>query len=264
MDRKTISKKLTETVVGIYVFHGSEPLGRGSGFLFDAEGSVFTAAHVVNNGRPFTPDELRDPTLKIWVKIKGFPAVEYFQAMPSLLIEGKFFKEKLLIDLTALRPKQPLSTLMPFLTTRIRMPVLGEDVLMAGFSDEMYPPFVFPHRLNPSLEGYQAFMASREIGHDVELGMMIVKSGMVSSSFNFSFEGKTGAVRGAIFFVDGAMHSGSSGGPVVDETGEAIGVVTERAVTKLRAGPMPDILVPSGATHAMNLEPLAAIGRDAR
>jgi CBS domain-containing protein len=150
------------------------------------------------------------------------------------------------------------------LTIRIRTPVLGEDVLLAGFSDEMYPPFTFPHRLNPSLEGFPALMAAQKIGFDVELGMLIVKVGMIGSSFGFSFEGKTGVVKGSIFFVDNAMHSGASGDPVVDENGEAIGVITERAITRLASGPAPDLYVPSGATHAMNLEPLTAIGRDAR
>jgi hypothetical protein len=260
MTRKEIAKKLTETVVGIYIFHGTERLSRGSGFLFDHEGSVFTAAHVINNGRAFTPEELQDPTLKILVKIKGRPPIEYFQALPSLLIEGEFFKGKLLIDLTGLKPKKPLISPSPFLTTRIRAPVLGEDVLLAGFSDEMYPPFTFPHRLKPSLEGIPALIAAQTMGFDVELGMLMIKSGIVGSSFSFSFSGKSGAVKGSIFFIDSAMHSGASGGPVIDENGEAIGVITERAITRLGYGPAPDLYVPSGSTHAMNLEPLTAIG----
>ncbi len=259
MNRKEIAQKLNESVVGIYVFAGKECISRGSGFLFNNEGLVFTAGHVVNNGRPFTPTELKDPTLKIWVKIKGLPPVEYYQAVPSLSITSTAFTEKIVIDLAALAPKQPHTKQTPFLTTLIRAPIVGEDVTLAGFSDELYLPFNFPQRLRSSLTGFDTFNSARELGYDVELGTLMIKSGIVGSSTGYEFAGTSSQVKGWIFFVDNGMHSGASGGPVVDENGDVIGVITERAITRLAHGPQPDLQVPSGSTHAMTLEPLTAI-----
>lgn len=68
-----------------------------------------------------------------------------------------------------------------------------------------------------------------------------------------------GEVKGHTFFVDNGLHSGASGGPVVDAGGEVFGVVTERSITRLGHGPQPELLVPAGSTHAMTIEPLLAI-----
>lgn len=259
MDRKEIAQKLADVVVGIYVFLGAERISQGSGFLCNDEGHVFTAGHVINNGRPLTNEELRDPTFKIWVKVKGRPPLEYIQALPALIVDCSGFSDKLVIDLTGLVPKQRLAQPTPFLITKIRPPVIGEDVTLAGFSDELYLPFGFPRRLKSSLTGLAPFNVARELGYDVELGMLMIKSGIVGSSTGYEFSGNAGQVKGWIFFVDNGMHSGASGGPVVDENGEAFGVITERAITRLAHGPQPDLRVPSGATHAMTLEPLTAI-----
>lgn len=259
-DWRNVASKVAECVVGIYVFLDNECISRGSGFLFNSEGLVFTAAHVLNNGKPFSSGELADPKLRIMVKIRGRPIQRYHQGMPSLLVDCSALNDRLLIDLAGLNPIQPTSTPTPYLMTKIRTPILGEPVLIAGFSDEAYPPFSFPHRLKSSLEGFPAFMAARhEAGFDVDLGMLLVKSGIVASSFGFTFEGKTGAVKGHTFFVDNALHSGASGGPVVDANGEVFGIVTERAITRLGHGPQPELLVPACSTHALTVEPLLAI-----
>jgi hypothetical protein len=255
-----VAAKVAECVVGIYVFLDAECISRGSGFLFNDEGLVFTAAHVLNSGKPFSASELADPKLRIMVKIRGRPIEQYHQGMPSLLVDSDAFKDRLMIDLAGLNPIRPPSTPTPHLVTKIRPPVLGEPVLIAGFSDEAYPPFAFPQRLKPSLEGFPALMAARHgAGFDVDLGLLLVKSGIVASSFGYTFGGKKGEVKGHTFFVDNGLHSGASGGPVVDAAGEVFGVVTERSVTRLGHGPQPDLLVPAGSTHALTIEPLLAI-----
>ncbi len=260
VDWRDVATKVAECVVGIYVFLDAECISRGSGFLFNDEGLVFTAAHVLNNGKPFSASELADPKLRIMVKIRGRPIEQYHQGMPSLLVESEAFKDRLMIDLAGLNPIRSPSSPTPYLVTKIRPPVLGEAVLIAGFSDEAYPPFSFPQRLNPSLEGFPALMAARHgAGFDVDLGLLLVKSGIVASSFGYTFGGKGGEVKGHTFFVDNGLHSGASGGPVVDAGGEVFGVVTERSITRLGHDPQPDLFVPAGSTHAMTIEPLLAI-----
>ncbi len=59
-----------------------------------------------------------------------------------------------------------------------------------------------------------------------------------------------------LMYVDNAMHPGASGGPVVSERGEAIGVLSQRAVTAVDAGRDSMIKVPSGCTVAISLLPL--------
>ncbi len=259
-DWREIAAKVAECVVGIYVFLDGELISRGSGFLFNNEGLVFTAAHVLNNGKPFSSEELADPRLQIMVKIRGRPIERYHQGLPSLIVESTAFADKLLIDLAGLHPIRPPATPTPHLVTRIRAPVLGEPVLIAGFSDEAYPPFAFPQRLKPSLEGFPALLVARHgAGFDVDLGMLLVKSGIVASSFGYAFSGKQGEVKGHTFFVDNGLHSGASGGPVIGADGEVFGVLTERSITRLGHGPQPDLFVPAGSTHAMTIEPLLAI-----
>jgi S1-C subfamily serine protease len=56
---------------------------------------------------------------------------------------------------------------------------------------------------------------------------------------------------GDIFYIDNVLHSGASGGPVVDYKGELIGILTERAITTVPYENTPKLRVPSGAAVAL-------------
>ncbi|EHK9578220.1 hypothetical protein HJA67_004631 [Vibrio parahaemolyticus] len=61
--------------------------------------------------------------------------------------------------------------------------------------------------------------------------------------------------------LDNGMHSGASGGPVVNMSGDVVGIITQqRAVTKASQSEVPSLVVPSGSTVAISLKPLLAIG----
>lgn len=259
MEWSRIASIAERSVVAISVYHDGECISRGSGFIFNDEGLVFTALHVLNCGKPFTDEETAGGRLRILVKIKGRAPVEYKHGTPTLTIDCTAFSDPLLIDLAGLHPKEKWGDKLPFLVTKVRDPIVGESVLMAGFSDEVYPPFSFPSRLKKSHSGVEQLAAAREQGFDVELGLLVVKSGIVASSTKYEFSNAQSSVKGSTFFIDNGMHSGASGGPILDSDGEVFGVICERAVTRLAHEPLPNLKVPAGTTHSLTIEPLLAI-----
>ena len=62
-----------------------------------------------------------------------------------------------------------------------------------------------------------------------------------------------------LFYLDSGVNSGASGGPVVNEKGEAIGLITQRAVTSASQEAAPGLKVPAGATVALSLHPMETI-----
>ncbi|MEZ4658061.1 MAG: trypsin-like peptidase domain-containing protein [Caldilineaceae bacterium] len=94
--------------------------------------------------------------------------------------------------------------------------VVGESVLLAGFPDEMNLPFAFDSILNyrhPEIQSQQSKL-------EYTRRLLMIKSGMVGHKVGFNFDGDDKLIiQGEIFYVDNAMHSGASGGPVIDTQG---------------------------------------------
>ena len=55
------------------------------------------------------------------------------------------------------------------------------------------------------------------------------------------------------------MHSGASGGPVINKSGDAVGIITQRAVTSASQKEAPSLSIPSGSTVAISIQPLKAV-----
>jgi S1-C subfamily serine protease len=55
-----------------------------------------------------------------------------------------------------------------------------------------------------------------------------------------------------VFYIDNGIHSGASGGPIVNRRGQAIGVIVQRAVTSAAQSSDPNLAVPSGATVGLS------------
>ena len=53
--------------------------------------------------------------------------------------------------------------------------------------------------------------------------------------------------------------NGASGGPIVNEAGEAIGVISQRAVTSASQSSDTSLKVPAGATIGLSLEPMETV-----
>jgi S1-C subfamily serine protease len=62
-----------------------------------------------------------------------------------------------------------------------------------------------------------------------------------------------------VFYMDNGVNHGASGGPIVNENGEVIGVISQRAITSASQESVPNLMVPSGATIGLSLHPLEAV-----
>src|SRR5258708_1659969 len=261
VDRRELAKHISVSTVLIIVVHGEEILSKGSGIIFADDGSVMTAGHVIHKGKPYTQQELDDPTLKFYVKVKGHPPREYIQATPIIRIKNDFFGNEVIIDLVGLMPRAPWHLKLPFMFLTTTPPEIGDAVFMAGYSEETEFPFSFDRRLRTSLKGFSEFNSAMKSGYEVELGSLMIKSGIVGNLSGYSFGSESGGVtvKGFMFYVDNGMHRGASGGPIVTEDGKVAGIITERAMIRLSTNKITEFHVPSGSTLGLTVEPLLAL-----
>jgi len=62
-----------------------------------------------------------------------------------------------------------------------------------------------------------------------------------------------------VFYIDNGMHSGASGGPIVNEEGVALGVLTQRAITSAHQSNNSELKVPSGSSIGISLQILKTV-----
>ena len=55
------------------------------------------------------------------------------------------------------------------------------------------------------------------------------------------------------------MHSGASGGSMINKSGDAVGIITQRAVTSASQKEALSLSIPSGSTVAISIQPLNAL-----
>jgi hypothetical protein len=121
---------------------------------------------------------------------------------------------------------------MPFLRINSHDIENGVNVLMAGYSEEIIPPFYFMHGLDINLmtEATRNALANRNI--------LLIKSAMVSAQSDFVLTGTKSAnlqeqspgaslARCTFFYLDNMMQKGGSGGAVVNNKCELIGIMTD-------------------------------------
>ena len=61
----------------------------------------------------------------------------------------------------------------------------------------------------------------------------MVKSGMIGNRKSvFLFDGSL-TLETELFYIDNQLHSGASGGPVVNINADVIGIITQRAITSV-------------------------------
>ncbi|WP_341772354.1 serine protease [Burkholderia gladioli] len=192
-------------------------------------------------------------------KITGqvIPVAEYAVGMccPEIQVQG--FKSNVQLDMAVLNPKVRFSHPVHRIPVPLEMPRLGQRVLMAGYSEELRLPFDVDRLLSPATEGADAFMAAIEKGYQADMTGPLIKQGHVGNIRRIvvTTEG-SGTLECDVMYIDNAMHPGASGGPLVNERGEAIGILSQRAVTTVDVGTEGSTRVPSGCTVAISLLPL--------
>ena len=246
----------------ITVFLGDELIGEGTGFAISPDGAVFTAAHVVTCRMPIRESDYRDPALKIFAKFPGVSLLEYRVALCGIHIAMAQFSEAVQIDQALLLPKQPVQLPFPPFTIGVP-PRLGEEVFMGGYSDELALPLRIDRLLRPETLGAREFFQAMQRGYRADMTGPMIKRGVVGNSrrMHASESGTSTDIECEIFYIDNSVHSGASGGPVVNHQGLAVGVVVERATTSASQSTDPRLFVPSGATVALGLQTIPAMYR---
>jgi hypothetical protein len=241
----------------ITVFVGGELVSEGTGFAFTETGEVLTAAHVVTGHWPIRHKDYNDPEQVIYCKFPGLPLAAYGVVFCSVELRVPSFSGPVQIDLASLVPKKPFPSAVPYLPARVLTPRLGQRVWMAGFSEELELPFNVDRILERDFPGAKEFRDAMRTGYMADMTGPLVKSGMVGNVVRmFAENSQQGEkIECEVIYVDNSMHSGASGGPVLNEDGDVIGVVSQRAVTRVDVGD-DKVNVPSGCTVAISLAPL--------
>lgn len=258
MDKISLCNKLEQTTYRVRAFENGELFSEGSAFCFSERGILMTAAHVIDGGKPFDVHKFDETNIKIEASTKNGPVLNYRPNICGIKInwpDGPF-KEYILIDLAVLNPVKTISD-APYLEISNQIQQTGTEILMSGFPDELE----FPLNLDKNLD--IKYLKETQDGDEVSKnlsrfkGMLIMhKSGMIGFSDNIIIDPKLGdgfKLSVGIYYIDNGMHSGASGGPVINKKGKVIGVITKRAVTKVSYPDLdnPSKEVPSGSTLAI-------------
>lgn len=259
---KDLYEKIQSCCGYVTVFEGDEVISEGTCFSFTHTGEVITAAHVVTGRMPIKTEDYTHPQQRILIKFPELPLVEYVVSFCSFGINVPSFKEIIQLDIAALRPKKEQPFKFPFLPASINSVNLGQSVFIAGYSDELSIPFSIEKIIDPKSFGADKFIkAIREEGYLADMTGPIIKQGYVGnirriiaddSSLNIKIETD-------IFYIDNGIHSGASGGPIVNEEGLALGVLTQRAITPAHQSKDSTLKVPSGSSIGISLQILKTV-----
>lgn len=253
MNKIEISDALEKTTYLVNSFFGQEPLnpensiGIGSGIAINAKGDLLTAAHVVTGRIPVRPEDVKDPNVNILAKTKAGQFNQYYPVLCGVSIQNSLMKKPITVDLALLRPISTQND-VPFLRLN-RSPVkVGLEVLMAGFPDDMDLPLSFDQTVDNEQPEMQFILPSLQIARH----LLMIKSGMIGYESNVILTDGKLKLEGQVLYVDNQLQIGASGGPVVNQDAEVIGIITQRAITSVPYRETPDLRVPSGSTVAVS------------
>ena len=251
----------------ITVFSGDEKISEGTGFAFSTQGEVLTAAHVVTVRWPIRKSDYQDPSQRIFCKFPGLPVLEYAVLVCAIDLEVSAFKSPVQIDLAVLLLRSDNATIpaVPYIPARTAAPRLGEQVFMAGYSEELELPFRVNTLLQPDFPGVDQFHMAMSKGYMADMMGPLFKRGVVGNIRSVVAENTEAGdrVQCEVMYIDNAMHPGASGGPLFNANGEAVGVVSQRAVTSVDSGDKGMLPIPSGCTVAVSLAPMILVAKRA-
>lgn len=255
-------KKIQSCCGYVTVFEGDEIISEGTCFSFNPNGEVITAAHVVTGRMPIKKEDYTHPQQKIIIKFPELPLVEYAVTFCSFEINTSSFKEPIQLDIAVLHPKEEQTFTFPFLAANINSLTLGQRVFIAGYSDELKLPFSIEKIIDPKSLGADKFIkAIKEEGYLADMTGPMIKQGYVGNIRRIYAEDSSQNIKieTDVFYIDNGMHSGASGGPIVNEKGIALGVLTQRAITPAHQSNDSKLEVPSGSSIGISLQILQTV-----
>lgn len=254
-------KKISESVGLLTVFLDDEKISQGSCFCFLDTGDVITAAHVITGRTPIKQEDVQDPSAQYFIKFPNIPLLEYTVGFCAITVHLESFKEPIQIDMAVLTPKQNYEVKYPVIPINISPPRLGDQVFLAGYSDELKLPFSIDRIIYKDHQGVDDFLQAMDKGYAADMTGPMIKRAYVGNHVvvNTSNSHEKFALTCDILYLDNGMHSGASGGPVVNESGVAVGIITQRAITSASQYDAPSLEIPSGSTIAISFQSLLSL-----
>lgn len=253
---KELYSNISQSCCLITVFLEDEVISKGTGFCFLPTGEILTAAHVATSRLPIRQDDVTDPDVRIFAKFPNIPVLEYKIDFCAITIHVAAFKEPIQLDIAVLRPATPLSITLKNLNANVNPPSLGEEVFMAGFSDELELPFLIDHILDKQFHGAKEFLEAMKKGYLADMTGPLIKRAVVGNTRRIQASNSDFAIECDVMYLDNNMHSGASGGPIVNDKGDVVGLITQRAMTNVSQEEAPNLRVPSGSAIGISLQPL--------
>ena len=254
LDSIKLAASLKQTTYFISSFIGDDPfdtescIGMGSGVAINQNGYLLTAAHVVTGRLPLTNDDIHDENVKIIAKTENGNFEQYVAHAFIPNFNNPKITKTISIDLAIIRPINPQMNI-PFIPISQNPIILGENILMAGYPDDMTLPFeldkVIDSKAEENLPIIRQFSEKKK-------AILMIKSGIIGHVRNITLFDRKQSVQITHFFIDNQLHNGASGGPVLDHFGNVIGIINQRAITSVSHQNHPNLNIPSGSTIAVS------------
>lgn len=256
-------EKISRACCYVTVFLGDEKISDGTGFAYTAKGEVLTAAHVVTGQWPIKAEDYKASDQRIFCKFAGLPLMEYSVFFCAITVEMSFFSKPIQIDQAILLPKKKAEMPISFIPASVNPPRLGDQVFVAGYSDELVLPFAVDKLLTTNFNGVAEFLEAMAKGYMADMTGPLIKQGYVGNIRRIVAENTSQGdrIECDVIYVDNSMHFGASGGPIVNRNGDAVGVITKRSTTSASQDRYPSLEVPSGCTVGLGLQPLLHVAK---
>jgi hypothetical protein len=250
---KDIIKATIDSIVPISLVYKGEQISYGSGTVCNQNGKILTACHVIDQIGDLEKDL---NNVRLEVKLKDYGVRLYKPLLIGITLSVPNLIDGILIDVAIIEPLEPVKT-KEYLTPKLDfVPIeFGESMLLAGFSEET--PFIF--NLDEIIRN--KIPLDNRSQFNLNLGFMkqpTFKSGILSHKAGLHVTGNM-TMQSEVYHIDNGMHSGASGGPIINSQGEFVGIITHRAMIPIKIlveKNLMQMFAPSGNTFGIGTSAL--------